>query len=480
MKLKILCSVFILLSIVSLPASADGRSNTIDAFIQDFHNIREFNGTVLVAQHNKILFEKSYGYANLEWQVKHTPDTKFRIASMTKPFTAILILQLVQQGKIALDAPISRYLKYYRQDTGNKVTIHHLLSHTSGVPNYLRLKKFKDIEHHNPYSVDEFVQQLCSEDLEFEPGSQFRYSNSGYNILGAIIENITGKSYWQVLDEHILTPAGMNNTGNDATKAILANRAHGYEKTLVNYLTADHLDMSIPYAEGGMYSTARDLLRWNLAINSGKLLNKSLIDKMYQSYSQRNYGYGWMIDTLPEQQYGKTLTRVHHAGMIPGFNTNIARILEDNYLIIILNNTGGAPLGRLTDGITNILYHKPYKKAEPRIFNVLYDIINSQGLDAAINEYHRLAKQGKPLSERSTNYFGYELLKVNLVNEAIAFFKLNVEHAPDSANAYDSLAEAYLAQKNYQLALANYQKSLTLDTNNHNAKKAIKRLKANI
>jgi len=467
----------LLLILFSLPVLANEKSEKIDQLIQSYHDIKEFNGNILVAQNGNILLQKSYGYANFEWDIPNTPDTKFRIASITKQFTAMLIMLLAEEGKVDLQQTISTYLPNYRKDTAKQVTIHHLLNHTSGIPSFFKHPEYRQIDMQNPYSLDEFIEKFCSGNLEFRPGSNFAYSNSGYTILGRIIEEVTSKSYWQVLENKILNPLNMTNTGNDATKPLLKNRAYGYEKDFISYYNAKYTDMSIPYAGGSMYSTTGDLMRWDVALNANKLLDQSRYAQIYQTSEHQNYGYGWMIDKLNTQTYGKALTQVSHAGMIQGFNTQIARILEDKYLIVILNNTGGAPIRGMTTGILNILYGKPFKLAQPRIFNVLYDTIKVKGLEAALAQYQTMHENGSGFSERSMNYFGYELMKVNELEAAIAFFKLNVLHAPDSSNVYDSLAEAYLTNGQYQLALTNYQVALEKNNENNNAQQAIVTIK---
>lgn len=477
MKLKLIIIIGILNILLLPPSLAVERFNKINSFLQGFHDIKQFNGNVLVSQNGKIIFEKGFGYANFEWDIKHTPESKFRIASMTKQFTAMLILQLVQEGHVKLDSTISDYLRDYRKDIGQKVTIHQLLNHTSGIPNYLRIKGFLKNNSRNPYSIDDFIKQFCSEDLDFEPGSKFRYSNSGYSILGKIIENVTQQSYQEVLTQKILKPLGMNNTGFDLASTILKSRVSGYENNLDGYKNTDYLDMSIPYAAGSMYSTARDLMIWDAALYTEILLNEKLATKMYQVSTHRNYAYGWEVSKLPEKEFGKPLTRINHSGFINGFNTSITRIIEDKYLIVLLNNTGGAPISSLNKGITNILYDKAPQKAKKRLNRVLYDEIKAKGIHAAIKKYTDLINKGKKISEASLNNFGYELMNMSLIKESIEIFKLNVESFPESSNAYDSLAEAYLFDTNKALALTNYKKSLALDAGNISAKEAIESLK---
>ena len=190
-SLMLLCSVVL----------AEDNADKIDNLLQMYVDYGQFNGSILVAEEGKIIYKKSFGYADMEWQTLNTTDTKFRLASVSKQFTATLIMQLVEQGKIKLDGKLSTYLPYYRKDTGDQVTIHQLLTHTSGIPSYTN--KYGGQLNRLTLEPDSLVIKYCSDDLEFEPGTQNRYNNSGYAILGAIIEHITGKTYEQVLYKNI-------------------------------------------------------------------------------------------------------------------------------------------------------------------------------------------------------------------------------------------------------------------------------------
>ena len=195
------------LILVSLPSAALAQNTTqskatkIDEVMTAASKYRLFNGSVLVAENGKVIYKKGLGMANMEWNIPNAPDTRFRLGSITKQFTAALVLQLVDQGKIKLDGKLSDYLPAYRKDVGEKVTIHQLLNHTSGIPSYTGLAKFLEEASRNSYTVDDFVKKYASNDLEFEPGSKFAYNNSGYFLLGAIIEKVTGKTYEQALKE---------------------------------------------------------------------------------------------------------------------------------------------------------------------------------------------------------------------------------------------------------------------------------------
>lgn len=269
----IICAMIL----VALQGHAHAQSHSqkaakIDELMTLANKYRLFNGSVLVAENGKVIYKKGFGLANMEWNIPNTPETRFRLGSITKQFTATLILQLVEQGKVKLDGRLSDYLPEYRKDVGEKVTVHQLLNHTSGIPSYTSQPGFlKDVSR-NPYSVDEFVKKFASNSLEFEPGSKFSYNNSGYFLLGAIIEKVTGQPYEKVLKEKIFDPLGMKSTGYDHYATILEKRASGYEKTPEGYANAPYLDMSLPYSAGSMYSTVEDLYLWDQALYTDRVL----------------------------------------------------------------------------------------------------------------------------------------------------------------------------------------------------------------
>lgn len=448
----------------------------INALMSDYHALRELNGSVLVAENGKVIFEKGFGKANFQWGVKNNPNTKFRIGSLTKQFTATLVMQLVEQGEIELDAPISQYLNYYRKDIADIVTIHQLLNHTSGIPNYTRAKNFRDQVSRNPYEVKAFIQKHCSDDLAFEPGSQFQYSNSGYFILGAIIESVTGDTYAEVLERQILSPLKMHDTGYDNGQEILTNKAQGYEKLLEGYEHTSYVDMSIPYAAGAMYSTTRDLLKWDRGLYQETVLNNSALNKMFKDTSGRDYGYGWMIQETPVEKFGNSKTLVRHGGGINGFNAFITRVLEDNYLVVILNNAGGAPMTAMTEGILNILYNKPVAPAQQHPMFALYQHFKDGGIKALEKHQLLLTQAGDSISERQLNSLGYLLISSKRLADAIEIFTYNTTLYPSSANAYDSLAEAYYHAEQYEQAVKYYKKTLSLEQNNDNAKAMIEKI----
>jgi CubicO group peptidase (beta-lactamase class C family) len=477
-SIKLLILIFIILLGVKGGVFAQDKAAKIDELMRLYHDYGQFNGSVLVAENGKVIYKKGFGFANMEWKAPNTPDTKFRIASIAKQFTAALILQLVEQGKIKLDGKITDYLPDYRKDTGDGVTIHHLLNHTSGIPDFPRVPGFAN-DMRNPFTVPVFIKKYTSGDLEFKPGTKYRYNNSAYFLLGAIIERVTGKPYEQVLKERIFDPLGMKNTGYDHHEVILSKRASGYEKSLAGYINGPYMDMSIVFAAGGLYSTVEDLYLWDRAFYTDKILSAKSKELMFKP-NLENYGYGFNIGKVSLGESKRTVPEVYHTGLIDGFATMIVRLIEDQHLIVILDNTSQwQSNNRLKVAITNILYDQPYSLPKKSIAEALYKTVMDKGIDAAVNQYRDLKTRESAiydLKESELNTLGYQLLEMKKHKESIKILKLNVEAFPESANAYDSLGEAYMVNGDKELAIKNYKKSLELNPKNDNAANAIKRL----
>jgi CubicO group peptidase (beta-lactamase class C family) len=476
--------IVLLVLFISFPSflSAQDKAAKIDGLLQLYCDYGKFNGTALVAEGGRVIYKKGFGLANMEWNIPNRPDTKFRLGSITKQFTSMLILQLVEGGKISLDGKLSEYLPYYREDTGKKVTIHHLLTHTSGIPSYTNLPNFADEVSRNPYGVEEFVKKYCSGDLEFEPGARFKYDNSGYFLLGAVIEKITGQPYEKVLEERIFKPLGMKNSGYDHHDKIIRDRAAGYEQSLDGYANATYLDMSLPYAAGSLYSTVEDLFIWDQALYADKLLTaktKELLFKPYVSMGAAAYGYGWGVrkEKLPGSK--REVSVISHGGGINGFNTLIERYVDDKHLIVLLNNTGATNLGEMSTAICRILYDEPFDHPKKSIARTLIETIREKDVEAAAKQYHELKKEKSAeydLQPLELNRLGYALLGEGRHDDAVKIFALNVEAYPEYANGYDSLGEAYAAKGDKKLAIKYYAKSLELDPDNTNAIEQLSKL----
>ncbi len=475
--IKLSLCVALVLSFSQSVVLAQDKAAKIQEVLALAHKYRQFNGTALVAENGKVVYKQGFGLANMEWNIPNTPETRFRLGSITKQFTAALTLQLVEQGKIKLDGKISDYLPDYRKDTGQKVTIHHLLTHTSGIPSYTSQPGFAENVSRNPYKVAYFVTKYASGDLEFEPGSRFVYNNSGYFLLGAIIERITGKSYAQALKDNILDPAGMKNTGYDLHDPLIPKRAAGYRKTADGYENAAYLDMSIPYAAGSMYSTVDDLYLWDQALYTDKLLSAASKELMFKPFLQE-YAYGWGVRNASFKHNDQPVQIIEHGGGINGFSTVITRVPKEKNLIVLLDNTG-QNVERLSGMIGRILYNQPYDPPKISIVPLLEKTIDEKGIAAAIAQYRELkARQATTydFAEPELNQLGYQLLATGKIRDAVEIFKLNVEAYPQGFNTYDSLAEAYMKLDEREPAIANYKKSLELNPRNTNAVEMLKRL----
>jgi CubicO group peptidase (beta-lactamase class C family) len=471
------CSAWLVFAIqVSL--NGQDKVSEINQLMQAYHELEQFNGTILVAERGQVIFKKGYGLANMEWDIPNAPDTKMRLGSITKQFTSMLIMQLVADGKVDLQDKMTKYLPNYRSETGNKVSIHHLLTHTSGIPSYTELPNFFSEISRDPYPLDDFIKKFCSGDLEFEPGTQFSYNNSGYYLLGAIIEKIMGLSYEEALHQNILEPLGMENTGYDHHGTILKNRATGYSKTPEGYLNSPYLDMGLPYSAGSLYSTVEDLYLWDRALYTEQLLSEKYKQIMFLP-DLDGYAYGWGVGKVALGTSSDSLTLIAHGGGINGFNTLITRLVDDQHLVVLLNNTGGANLNSMDRGIRNILYGLSYELPKKSIASDLYKKLNEVDLASAITYYQDL-KENHPddfnFQESELNILGYRLLSEDRKEEAIGIFQLNVKMFTQSSNVYDSLGEAYMKNGQNEYAIKNYQRSLDLDPNNTNAKEMLNKL----
>ena len=343
---------FIFLSITTCFAQT-GTSKTIDNSIEEYlssaNSRGHFSGAVLIAKDGKIILDKGYGMANYEEGIPAAPNTKFRLASLTKQFTAMAIMILQEKGKINVQDPVSKYLND-PPPAWNAITIYHLLTHTSGIPDLLRLPGFEKMkrEKHTPAELIEFFK---NRPLDFVPGENFTYSNSGYILLGYIIEKITGSSYSNFLRATIFEPLGMKDTGFETEPGMSKQKATGYYLDHEQIVSSAYVDMTVPFSAGGLYSTVEDLYKWDQALYTEKLVSKKSRDAMFTPY-RNNYGFGFVISRLYDRKF------ISHSGSIEGFATYIARYPDDRVTIIVLNNVGGSqpPVGRMAINLAAILF----------------------------------------------------------------------------------------------------------------------------
>jgi D-alanyl-D-alanine carboxypeptidase len=354
----------LVLCVVNCAACAFGQTDREkvfereDAYIASEVASHFFRGSVLVGIDGKIVFEKAYGIGDEEWNAPNTVHAKFRIASLSKQFTAACILLLQERERLNVHDPISRYL------TGlpaawQTISVHQLLTHTSGIPNYTSSSEFGRIKRTGA-TPQQMIELVADKPLDFAPGTNWSYSNTGYILLGMIIDRTSALSYNEFLKKNILDPLGMANSGYDRATDIIKERASGYQEKDGKLENADFIDMSIPYAAGDIYSTVEDLYRWNEALaEDGKLLSGASRKQMFSEYTEaahegQHYGYGVVISRL---KFGRLL--YYHGGGVEGFSSSIQRYPKDRVCIVVLSNFDSYKPWELGDHIAADLFNQP-------------------------------------------------------------------------------------------------------------------------
>ncbi len=458
----------------------------IDSFLSRAASFNQFNGVALIAQGGKILYEKAFGLANREWNVPNTVESRFEIASMTKPMTAIAIMQLVEEGKIRLDAPISTYLPFYPRATGERITVDQLLNHTSGLQQDIafaddatKVPAVVAVVNADLLSNDSLVKLIAQRPLRFAPGTSYGYSSDAYAVLGAIIEHVTGIPYWRALKTRVLDRAGMTETGVALQGPIVPKRAYGYAQTWSGYQNAPHIGVT---PAGGLYSTVRDLYRFDRALRTDTLVRAGSKERLFAVRSVVT-AYGWK--TGEEVRPNGTRRRIlRTTGGLPGFANLMVRIPSEDRVIILLSNTRDLTW-RFDDfaiEINRILDGERFSQPKRSIADALaQQIINGvRGTQLRTTVSRLIADTvNHSISESEINRLGYHVLyAMNAPADAVEIFALNVATFPRSANTYDSLGEAYLVQGDTARAIVNYRKVLALDPGNSSAAGVLKRLGA--
>jgi CubicO group peptidase (beta-lactamase class C family) len=357
---------FIFLLFPILSHAQKNYPELLDKHMQAELKVKEYNGTVLVVQKGKTIYQKAFGLADREWNIPNSLNTKFRIGSITKQFTAACILQLSEKGLLYLDDKLSKYIPDYPK--GDSVTIHMLLNHTSGIKNYTNMEAFwpKAIL---PLPIDSMIAIFKYAPYDFSPGTKFNYSNSGYYLLGFIIEKVSGTTYREYLLKNVIQKAGLKNTDVDRLDSILQYRAKGYAKTNTGWRHAQLISMEAPYSAGAMVSTVNDLHSWMKALLSHTIISAKSLIRMTTPY-KNNYGYGLDIDSL------KTHRRIWHNGGIPGFSSVLVYYPnEDLYIVAISNNESNST--GIANSLASILFDlpvmTPYIPKEVKIDGALLD-----------------------------------------------------------------------------------------------------------
>ncbi|MET4107616.1 serine hydrolase [Hymenobacter sp. UYP22] len=447
------------------------KSEKIDSFMTALYNRGQFTGAILVAEHGRVIYKKAFGQANRELGKPFTPGTQGHIASITKPFTAMGIMVLKEQGKLSYDQPIRQFFPGLPACM-QPVTLRHLLQHTSGVTGYA---DFPDMTQQDVFKL---LQQQGA--LHFQPGQRFEYSNGGYMLLGMVIEKVSGQSLNGFLTQTIFRPLGMKHTQVDELPNRNVVRAIGYDM----YGKRNNYDV-FTGGDGSMISTVEDLYKWDQALYHPRFIKAETLAEAFtpsalstkdDPFGEKSYGFGWWIT---ERNGAK---HIAHNGAFGGYRADIERFLGPRNTIIHLSNLRHSIMFELRDGITNILEGKPYALPKVSVSTWLYQRAEQQGMPAARQAYWRLKQSADStnynFSEGELNSLGYYLKGQNRLADATEVFLLNTEAYPHSANAFDSLGEAYLAGGDKKRALSTYQKSLNFNPANTNALAVVRQLQA--
>ncbi|HCZ35625.1 MAG TPA: hypothetical protein DHV26_06815 [Cytophagales bacterium] len=335
---------------------SQSKTEELNELLQTYNMLNTFNGSAMVIYKGEVLLNTGYGIKNVQDKSKAYSTTIYQLGSVTKQFTATVILKLEKQKKLNINDPISKYIPEILDS--NKISIYHLLTHTSGIYNYTDDGDFMQNKLEKPISKAEIIKIINSHPVEFKAGTKMKYSNSGYMLLGYIIEAVTGKKYEDVVREMIFTPLKMQNSGFDFAHLVNNQKATGYDyirdgigkKTVM-------VDSTVSFAGGAIYSNTEDLLKWHSALLNKNFISESIKEKLFTPYLN-DFGMGWVIDKFFEKK------GVFHNGSIPGFTSNIYRIVDDNTCIILLNNIANRNIDTITKNLLCVLYDKPYHKPQ--------------------------------------------------------------------------------------------------------------------
>lgn len=473
-------TILTLLCVLNLSAFAGMLSDPaprLDSVMELFHQHNNFNGTVLVAQNGEVLFAKGYGYANMEHDIPNGPDMKYRIASNAKQFTSMLVMQQVAEGNMSLDSTINTYIPDYPSPQGEIITIHHLLTHTSGMPHYAGIPDFFPRFGRQLFEHKDFVELFRELELMTEPGENYSYSSFGYYLLGYILEEVSGKKFDELLDERILHPLGMSDTGIEDHRKIIENRAHGYDMVLDGFLRAYFRDLSTALATGDMYTTPFDMVKWDQALREYSLLDKEYQDLIFEPELD-DYGYGWRIGHK-QMNENDSLYYHEHTGGTNGFTSIGTRLPDDGYYILVYCNTRPGEIRPIRQQIVNVLYGKEVE-FDRSIPIAAARILEEEGLQQSLDFLKELAAAGNAeaggnSTKASSNdvedelelsniaQIGSDLMQLDRNEEAVDYFSLGTRLFPESARAQMLLGDAWHAAGEKDNAVTAYARALLLD-----------------
>lgn len=394
--------IILLILFPSVLIAQKNYSEALDRYMMAEASVNGFTGTILVEKAGKLIYEKAFGFADREWNIPNTLQSKYQIGSITKQFTAVAILQLVEEGKIRLDDKLSKYIPGFTK--GDSITIHTMLVHTSGLKDYEYDQAFLGFAESliltkTPQLRDSLINYFRNNPYDFPVGSKWSYSNTGYYLLGCIIEKVSGLSFSDYVERNMIQKAEMKNTFINRWDTIVPNRVKGYVKRNGEWKNAAYISMEIPYSAGNIISTTEDLYKWNEALFSHKMIKQSSLALMTTPHMASpilgNYGYGLFVDKF----FGHP--RIGHPGGICGFVSYLLSFPSDDITVIVLSNNETTPITLIVDALSAILFdlpvRAPYKPKELKYHSlILSDYAGTyQSTDGAL--LVKLTAKGKAL-----------------------------------------------------------------------------------
>jgi CubicO group peptidase (beta-lactamase class C family) len=463
-------------------AQPSSTATRLDQWVRSFAETQKFNGSVLVIEAGKPIYNQSFGKADLEVGTTLNSSSLFNLAEASQPFTAVAILQLKEQGKLSLDDELSSYLPELHAFPD--VTLRQLLSHTSGIPGYETTMSIHWDKSKTATNRD-LIRTLSAHPpaLEFRSGERYQNSPTNYALLASVVERVSGQEFAAYCAQKLFVAAGMSQSQVlTAAESKTAIRVRGYHTYLLR--SPERNDQS--YLEGivgdkNVLTSTDDLAKWEAALAENKLLKAASLSEMFvnatvRSGVQTQHGYAWALPS----GLGRRVAEV--SGQLGGFGVVYTRLLDDQHTIIVLTNTQFAKLFSLADGCYNIVTGIAPREPRIPVGLLMADLYQRQGLQVALNRYSAIrntaAERGLyDLRESELNILGQELIELGKAKDAIEIFRLNSEAYPRSFNVYDSLAEAYLLDGQRENAIVNYRKSLSLYPENANATAQLAKLK---
>lgn len=485
--LRFLALICILI-ITTSASLAQTKAQKLNSLLSICYENEQFNGAVLVAENGTVIYQNALGITDYKTKEPLRLDSQFRLASVSKQFTAMAIMMLKESGKLNYEDDIRKHIPELPYEN---ITVRNLLNHTSGLPDYITLfnKHWQTQKNSGTKKVaanNDAIALLAKHkpEVRFQPGDRYEYSNTGYVLLASIVERVSEQEFDLFLKSKIFTPMEMTRTlvYSPIKDQKMEHRVYGYRLALdgSSITTNDFHYLNGMAGDGGIYSTLGDLFKWDQALYTEKLVRRETLEEAFQPVvlnndSTYNYGFGWGIGETKE---GKK--RVSHSGGWVGFRTFIQREIEDHNTFIILTNHSSQYLNTIRREILNILHDREFAIPKISISGVLAKTIRNEGLEPAIQKYQQKKAEDfdkYDFSERELNTLGYFYMQYSQFETAIAIFKLNVEVFPEAYNTYDSLGEAYMKAGKTDLAIENYQKSVELNPENTNAVDMLKKLK---